>query len=106
MSDTTQSAKRAEPTPGPWRVETNRMGAVDLVADGPNGEEWLIAAAVYGPLDWREKNFALLAAAPDLLAACRAATEVLSGDAMTKQSLIDALALCRAAIDRATGGVG
>lgn len=52
-----------------WRVETNNMGTVELVADGENGEEWLIASASFGPLAVRQKNFALLRAAPDLLEA-------------------------------------
>jgi hypothetical protein len=58
---------------GPYRVDTNEHGTVELIADGANGEEWLIASASFGPLDRRQADFRFLAAAPDMLAALKLA---------------------------------
>lgn len=100
------------PEPGGWRVETNGMGTVELLADGSGGDEWLIASAGFGPLDWRMKNFNLLAAAPELLTLAKtfAATveyyirvDEKSGDAEGARMKAMTLHLANALISKAEG---
>lgn len=97
-------------TPGPWRVE----------GDALRGWEHRVTAATFDNRDMRltvadipnaynlakldpevEANARLIAAAPDLLEACRVLTNTDAGDAMTR--LARGLELARAAIAKAEG---
>lgn len=111
-ADAGSGSERAQHTPGPWKWWTScsyrRLGSEATRRDGdvlhaviqrsdnhpdvhfPNG-------GVNGP------DARLIAAAPELLEALKACAAVVAGDTMTKQGLIDALELARAAITKATG---
>ena len=95
-------------TLGPWHAEENTAGdAWGVYADsdrlGPGQvEPDLIVVAV----DLSEANARLIAAAPDLLVACRWAEEYLDPPAGIRCDAIDGIELLiriRAAIARATG---
>jgi hypothetical protein len=62
-------------TPGPWKISkcVNEPGMVKI-GTGPDG--WLGVAAAFGDSDEEvQSNALLIAAAPNLLAACKAAME-------------------------------
>lgn len=87
--------------PGPWRVGRIRDGHAEI--DNARGET---------VLECRESVAQLVAAAPDLLKACKAAAEALEprqfsygdGDEWNNEDVIAALAVVRAAIEKATKG--
>lgn len=86
-------------TPGPWRwMFQGTAGRWGLV--GVTG-----TVKVDGPPDINPNagDMALIAAAPELYEALRLAVSVLSGEQMTKQSLVDALTESRAALAKARG---
>lgn len=88
-------------TPGPWRV--GQMADSVVAEDGTNLARSIGPYSRGGgaPHDERAANAKLIAAAPDLLAACRAA--VASGG-LEGANLTNALSRCRAAVEKATGG--
>jgi hypothetical protein len=98
-------------TPGPWRIWTsNSFRRISSDATGHDGDVLHAVVQRDGHPDLHFPNGGfegpdarLIAAAPDLLEACKKSLGVLAGDDMTKQALIDALTLCRAAIAKATG---
>ena len=67
-------------TPGPYKIKSGRNYASEIVATSKRGKEFVIArmtAAKVGR-DETEANAILIASAPDLLAACKAALAALS----------------------------
>lgn len=90
-------------TPGPWEVYGGTRAGIDkedgsfsIVVAGYDDDE----CGIYGHTDAEAAaNARLIAAAPDLLAACRAALEGQSIPPFEKYEMI------RAAIAKATGGV-
>jgi hypothetical protein len=87
-------------TPGPWE----RSAGTEILADGPEGELISIALMNVRVSNW-EANARLIAAAPDLLAACKAELEVY--DAMDQTTFrpktLARIAGLRAAIVKACG---
>ena len=83
-------------TPGPWNIRTGH-GCYHAVSDNGAFSTGCISFDGNG-----RANVSLVAAAPDLLAALRAALGVLTGD-FTKNALIHALNCGRAAILKAEG---
>ena len=90
-------------TPGPWAVEKDGS-SLWVVAHQP---AWRSQPDGVRPIptDTRikcgEANAHLIAAAPDLLAALKRCAGVISGSTMTKNELIEALEMSRAAIAKA-----
>ena len=92
-------------TPGPWAVERSLAGKT--VITGPGGAHTLAVVAIAfdgaGGLSSMEANAHLIAAAPELLAACIAAEETLD-NSLRSPERADALELLRAAIAKAGRG--
>jgi len=90
----------AKHTPGPWKVGTNHSAAVwataGLIASVYPGEPATSADDCDGPVS--DANARLIAAAPDLLAAC-----IAFRDAQGLTSLGEAHTKAREAISKATG---
>lgn len=89
-------------TQGEWYVEESPNGSVIVwarVSGNPDEDKYVIAVATVGPLAQRLADARLIAAAPDLLEACKAAEEWLSGWASAEPYLTT----IRAALSRATG---
>jgi hypothetical protein len=86
--------------PGPWRVTSTHENARAVVGPTPVADAYRVIALPKNSNDghW-EANARLIAAAPDLLAACKAALEGQSIPPFEKYEMI------RAAIAKATGGV-
>ena len=87
-------------TPGPW--EARCIESQEWAIDAPNGDptigysSWTALASVYGSNDFRregeavaEANARLIAAAPELLEACKAA-RALTPDGTYTASVLDA----------------
>jgi hypothetical protein len=116
-------------TPGPLSVEIDKSWPFDIVTRNASGAVVFrtrmpchstkdksaadALSARHFDADTRDEASAanhraladevIRAAADDLLEACQKSLGVLAGEDMTKQALIDALTLCRAAIAKATG---
>lgn len=75
----------AKHTPGPWFVPTPSQDAFGdyVIQSGSNGGYGVIATTNPKGIEHPEANARLIAAAPDLLAACKAAYEVIHQDALT-----------------------
>lgn len=100
-----------QPTPGPWVITGSKLHGFDFAIVNPKGDaevgDWLVAGARW------EANARLIAAAPDLLEALKAANaalnhfgDVLNGmDAVSKEDELHnpAFEKVRAAIARAEG---
>lgn len=70
MTDTPQTIKKTEHTPGPWRYEL-RQGMYPAVEIGGKWQRIYVPPPLHGVKEC-EANARLLAAAPELLAACKA----------------------------------
>lgn len=92
----------AKHTPGPWRAELTGSSPVKIIADND-----IVGYAVYGPLQdvdtehqggvpTAEANARLIAAAPDLLAALKAATHALETATADGKPLFNCVAASRA----------
>jgi hypothetical protein len=119
---TTPQPEQARHTPGPWEVELCRddpdeaFASVDVDEGGPCGGGWQIAKCYSGqeqqpPDDLDEAcwvatvaNANLIAASPDLLAACEAAVAHFENIPTTREE-DPIFAALRAAIAKARGGV-
>lgn len=91
-------------TPGPWRIGKCRFVVADseigTYADDMNHEYYdgyLVAESIKSPANAR-----LIAAAPDLLAACKAMQAALRATSKTDKDYSHELKLARAAIGKAT----
>lgn len=93
-------------TPGPWKVFGNVIRAIETI-DGQDRRGEIVAMPMSGGDPDRrnlgnfEANARLIAAAPDLLAACERALSELDGDPH-RYELVDAI---NAAISKAKGGM-
>lgn len=85
----------AQHTPGPWRIYKR-----SAIIHGPDGHEVALARCLAWPDPQAEANALLIAAAPDLLEACKAMETAQS----MGLSSADAIRLARAVIAKATGG--
>jgi hypothetical protein len=96
-------------TPGPWRRGSDELSSPELFSEvyGPN--EFVIATCHVGnargkdrreAVDYVRANARLIAAAPELLRACEAVSAHYSGSLDHQPPFV---ALCRAALARATG---
>ena len=84
-------------TPGPWRVKDRTENETIVFA----GKNFKVAEVEHPHWDDEAKaNAALIAAAPELLAACEAARESLNGFGTEDKPLLD---MIDNAINRATG---
>jgi len=101
----------AEHTPGPWKVTTNLDYWVEPV-NFEGGEGEFKGIALCGDIHWPnsnekqfewEANARLIAAAPDMLEALKAALCDAEGGDVPTQATIDAM---NAAITKAEGGAG
>ena len=98
-------------TPGPWRVEEDEDGLYIRMEAYRGQDEYLVVYASPIP-EQREADAHLIAAAPELLAACKAvlsdvSLDVYRGAAADRGRMTPAeaaFALLRAAIARANGG--
>lgn len=88
-------------TPGPWR--TKLYEDVLEVYANVNGPGWLVAQWE-SPDDNDKANARLIAAAPDLLAACQAIDEWHDLMAQDYPEIMRPFRMVRAAIAKATGG--
>ena len=106
-------------TPGPWTLAMHSEGdeTLDVIVDGSECFEhgitraiWIAqcdAACLAGEPGMNEANAWLIAAAPDLLAACEAVLAVMTGPEYGgAPGTIEAARLARAAIAKATAGGG
>ena len=93
-----------EHTPGPWNLSANEDGRTYVEASNDTADD---IAALLMDHDQQQNaaNARLIAAAPDLLAACKAAlnTPAMNADEMDPIE-IEAVELARAAIRKAEGG--
>ena len=93
--------EKAEHTPGPWRVPPcDHQGSIRIWQEGSNFDIARVTPMPYttglnvcekahqsqGVSEQGRANARLIAASPDLLAACRAALDVLSGGGDKKES--------------------
>ena len=102
-------------TPGPWEIHENGRSIIAMAPDEVGGvltdPERHSIARTYGPSRVSRPNAQLIAAAPDLLAACEAAlalfqeqVRILCGAGYTASEYDDEVdALLRAAIAKARG---
>lgn len=88
-------------TPGPWRQNLYLGGAYAIDHIAPNGDILARVAVVDGLME-SKANALLIAAAPDLLEACKKLITGWQSDTDTLQVAIDA---ARAAIAKAEGEV-
>jgi hypothetical protein len=81
-----------KPSIGPWRVGETHNG--EIAIKGGNGSNFTIASvdAMYGTVAQAEANARLIAAAPDLLEACKEALDLLGRDGYSVQQLLMAIA--------------
>jgi hypothetical protein len=86
-------------TPGPWTLERDRSQSLSIYSGMVFIGE--VLHEVDEPGDQEKANASLIAAAPDLLAACRTALDSLHEDGTTDTQ--EALAVMRLAIAKATG---
>ena len=98
-------------TPGPWFAQDTRLVGGQVAVVGPNhdrkaGEQGvMVVAHVNGRSGEQGANARLIAAAPDLLAACELTLAHLTSAAHRETKIIPpVLAALRAAIAKATGG--
>ena len=101
--------QQAQHTPGPWTVRDNRNNTLGIDAHEPDGSYCQPARvngnasdSVYGPVTWA--NARLIAAAPDLLAALKAAAAYYEMLERATGVTHGVLAEIRAAIAKAEGG--
>lgn len=101
-------------TPGPW--EARCIESQEWAIDAPNGDptigysSWTALASVYGSNDFRregeavaEANARLIAAAPELLAACAGLLDALRTSGVSNGAIRFAEDQARAAIAKAEG---
>lgn len=84
-------------TPGPWML-IDIIGSCSVYA----GKRQVLQYA-HSPDAENKANACLIAAAPDLYSALQKAAAVLSGQAMTKQELVNALEAAQKALAKARG---
>ncbi len=72
MADQTIAENKATHTPGPWRKGEMCGGTISIEADNPGATVGRIHVYYNGNSSPSEANANLIAAAPDLLAACKA----------------------------------
>lgn len=97
-------------TPPPWHAQycyddcENDEEEFVIVTHDADGGDHLIGFAVdeHFDIETTAANAALMAAAPDLLAACKRALELSSVGLMTDRDERTVVAMCRAAIAKAT----
>lgn len=102
-------------TQGPWRIDKSRVEELakdfEVDSDFPivaparenSGKDWIVAATIGGICEGTEEaNARLISAAPDLLAACKAAYAWMNERRDTAE-FIDAMLKCGVAIANATG---
>lgn len=87
-------------TPGPWHVEARGVNLTVIFAGSAKGTRASPCLIMDGDESEREANARLIAAAPDLLAACKDALFHLEGDSYCADIEIQA---CIAAIAKAEG---
>lgn len=92
-------------TPGPWQVSRNNAGAIPLHFQPPevigrNGQCCVASQMGNGPE--AEANARLIAAAPELLAACEAMLDKFQHDTLEGEAGWDAVCAAREAIAKAT----
>lgn len=91
-------------TPGPWMMSASKRGGFEIVADdrGTYGGPFVVASRsdVDHRSDESVANCALIAAAPDLLAACRMAYLAAGASGGWHDAIMDSL---RSAIIKAGG---
>ena len=93
-------------TPGPWKVKIN---GIDIIAVGDTEETSPLARVnlAWSDIDTAKANARLIAAAPELLKACRVAIETFDDDAPgAGDTEKGALRRLRAAVSRAEGQPG
>ncbi len=87
-------------TPGPWKLNAAGVSVVTEATDRnggwPNGMK-LALTCHNVPLRERQANARLMAAAPDLLAACKALVAVLVSPMEADQRMDDTIVACRQA---------
>lgn len=96
---------RTEFTPAPWLIDQNSSGFVYALNKEGINQFWLKISSQPKCATENEinANASLIAAAPDMFTALEQALAVLSGERMSKQSLIDALTLATLALKKAKG---
>jgi len=88
-------------TPGPWRVDPDDdFRVVDAQDCTISRTDFINLVEEH---DWQIANARLIAAAPELLTACRLAGEKLSSVTQPGESGWDAVSACRDAINKAEG---
>lgn len=107
--------KKVNPTPAPWRQEGCEIIGADGTAKAkvicslsfgsmsPAPRFSYIDISHMGEADITNANARLIAASPDLLAACKKAMDVLNGSERGKNADLAAIDACRNAIDKAEG---
>ena len=89
-------------TPGPWRIGSRQTSTPSYIDAGKGFNYRLITRVRDVDMDEGKANARLIAAAPDLLAAC---VEMVAGNMGQPRGVgVPALDAMRAAIDKATGG--
>lgn len=94
--------KTEKHTPGPWQQREVKASRAGITIEGRNGN-YIAAVDCDGDRESMHANARLIAAAPDLLEACRLADEKLSSVTQPGESGWDAVMACRAAISQAEG---
>ena len=98
-------------TPGPWEVSTwqkDGTAAGVYQEDAETGEDLDFICHMEEDIEPLEMmaNARLIASAPALLAACKAAVEATGGSAIWNGETKKFLEMCEAAIQQAEGGAG
>lgn len=91
------------PTPGPWNVVTYRSGTEVTVATVEGLRVVFNDARGTRPLGTPEADARLIAASPDLLAACKAALECCGSADHWNGKTREFLLMMQAAVDKAEG---
>jgi hypothetical protein len=89
-------------TPGPWNVVPGAAGSFDVLAAFPDDGEGTLVAATYIANE-EQANARLIAAAPDLLAACKRFMDLDGGDTANAAQASELWSQMAAAIAKAEG---
>lgn len=90
-------------TPGDWQMTQGSLGGTDVsCVEAESGVRMVVASVGGWNAEEVRANAHLIAAAPELLAACKLALRFSRGDSLSPQELVDFVDMLPAAIAKAS----